>query len=86
MLIEVATAQQVGQQRLEAAVDRLQRQRDRELEKIQRDLALAVRKTEDHYKLLAVLLPPIPPLVLAVVVLLHRMRLENVGVEKSRLA
>jgi ABC-2 type transport system permease protein len=86
MIIEVATQQQVGQQRLETAVQRLERQRDRELEKIQRDLSLAVRHTEDHYKLLAVLLPPIPPLVLAIVVLLYRLRLENVGVAKSRLA
>ncbi|MHC4416279.1 MAG: Gldg family protein [Planctomycetota bacterium] len=85
MVLEIATAQRVGQQRLETAVERLEQERDRQVAKIERDLALEVRRVEHTYKLMAVALPPIPPLAVAVVVFFRRRRLERIGVPKARL-
>ena len=85
MVLEIATQQEVGQRRLEAAVDRLQRDRDRQLDMIERDLALQVRQVEDTYKLAAVALPPIPPLALAVIIFFRRRSLERIGVPKARM-
>ena len=50
----------------------LRQERDREIEKIERNLALEIRRTQDWYKLWAVLIPPIPPLLLAFFVFFHR--------------
>ncbi len=59
--------------------------RDRQLQKTERDLALEIRRVQDEYKFLAVMLPPIPPLVLAVIVFGWRRRLEKVGVPQQRM-
>ena len=85
MLLEVATAQRVGQQRLDASVERLGKQRDRQLAKIERELALAVRRVENTHKLMAVAIPPLLPLAVAVVVFFRRRRLERIGVPTARL-
>ncbi len=85
MILEIATQQEVGQRRLEAAVERAERDRDRQLDKIQRDLALQVRRVENTYKLAAVALPPIPPLALAVIIFFRRRSLERIGVPKARM-
>jgi ABC-2 type transport system permease protein len=85
MILEVATAQQVEQNRLDAAVKRLERQRDQEIEKIERDLALRVREVQDTYKLAAVAVPPIPPLILAVGMFFRKRKLEHIGVSRARL-
>jgi hypothetical protein len=44
-----------------------------------------VRREQDRQKWLAVLLPPIPPLVVAFLVFFRRRALEREGVAKSRL-
>ncbi len=84
-IIEIATARQVGQQRLDAKVAELERQRDRELAVIERDLQEQIRGIENRYKVMAVALPPILPLLLGVAVFFHRRGLERVGVPKARL-
>lgn len=85
LIIEVDTARTAGEKRLEARTQQLRQQRDREIEQIERNLALTVRRTQDRYKLLAVLLPPIPPLAVAVVFYFNRRAREHEGVAKSRL-
>jgi ABC-2 type transport system permease protein len=85
MIIEVATAQQAGQKRLQAMTERLQRERDQKVGAIERDLALRVRNIQNRYKLAAVALPPILPLVLALGVFTYRRKLERVGVPGARL-
>ena len=40
---------------------------------------------QDRYKLLAVLLPPIPPILLAFFVFFHRRKAEQEGVDTRRL-
>ena len=85
MLLEVAMKQNVEQSRLDAKIDRLERDRDRELAKIERELALEIRQVEKNYKLAAVALPPIPPLAVGVVIFFRRRSLERIGVPKARL-
>ncbi len=85
MVLEIATAQRVGQKRLEAAVQRQEQERDRELARIETNLGLDIRSVENKYKIMAVALPPIPPLLVAAVVALRRRRLERIGVSAARL-
>ncbi len=85
MRIEIASAKQVGENRLSATVDRLKRERDTALNTIETNLAVEITRVQFVYKLLAVALPPIPPLVLAVLVYLRRRKMENVGVSDRRL-
>ncbi|MHC4429244.1 MAG: Gldg family protein, partial [Planctomycetota bacterium] len=85
MVLEIATKQQVEQQRLDAKIARLERDRDGELAEIERALAGRVRDVEQKYKLLAVILPPIPPLLVGIVVLFRRRSLEKIGVPRERL-
>jgi ABC-2 type transport system permease protein len=48
-------------------------------------LALKVKQVQDRYKMWAVLLPPIPPLLVAAYVFVTRRRREREGVARSRL-
>ena len=78
-------ARRDGQQRLDTRIAQLQQERDRKIGSIDRDLSLEIRRVQDRYKLLAVLIPPIPPLLLAFFVFFHRRQAEREGVAKSRL-
>jgi ABC-2 type transport system permease protein len=85
MAIEVAMMQQDLERRREATIEQLRHKKDREVNKIETDLALQIRGVQDQYKLWAVLLPPIPPLLVAIVVFFTRRAKEREGVSKSRL-
>jgi ABC-2 type transport system permease protein len=85
MLQEVANAQEAGQKRLDATIKQLEKERDQETERIERDLALQVRSVQYGYKLAAIALPPILPLALAGFVFARRRAMENIGVPKARL-
>ncbi|HEX3727497.1 MAG TPA: Gldg family protein, partial [Pirellulales bacterium] len=84
-MIEILTAQQAGQRKLDTKVEQLKQQRDREIKQEERKLALNVRRVQDGYKLWAVLLPPIPPLIVAFIVFFNRRANEREGVSKARL-
>ncbi|MEO0531051.1 MAG: Gldg family protein [Planctomycetota bacterium] len=66
-------------------VAKLEKERDRQIRQTERDLAAKVRGVQDFYKLCAVLLPPIPPILLAFLVFFHRRESEREGVSKTRL-
>jgi ABC-2 type transport system permease protein len=83
-MIQILTAQRAGQQRLENTIARLKEQRDRKIKESERQLAQTVRQVQDGYKLWAVLLPPIPPLIVAFVVFFNRRANEREGVSKAR--
>ena len=76
--------QTVQQRRMEIEVQRLERERDRKLKGIQRNLNNEIRKVQNLYKLLAVAIPPIPPLVLGLTVFLRRRSLEQESVTDAR--
>jgi ABC-type transport system involved in multi-copper enzyme maturation permease subunit/ABC-type uncharacterized transport system involved in gliding motility auxiliary subunit len=81
----VAIMQQGGEKRMKATIERLERQRDRKLAQIDIQLQSKVRKVQDRYKMVAVFLPPILPLLLALIVFFIRRAQEREGVDKSRL-
>ncbi|MCA9100903.1 MAG: Gldg family protein [Planctomycetales bacterium] len=82
---QLQLVQDSGNKQLERQRQRLEKDRDREIAEIERQLATQVREVQDRYKFLAVGLPPIPPLLLAVVVFFVRRSRESEGVAKSRL-
>jgi len=83
--VQLLMLQQDGQRRLDAKVKEAEAERDREIQRIETQLAATIRRVQDAYKMWAVVLPPIPPLVVAVIVLLTRRAREREGVSRSRL-
>lgn len=84
-LTEVAIAQQDGQRRLEMQTEKLKRELDSKVKLTEVNLAQQVRSTQDWFKLWSVLLPPIPPLIVAFFVFFNRREKEKAGVAKTRL-
>lgn len=82
---ELGIIQETGQQRLDAATERLQRERDKAINDIETKLAIQIRKVQDSYKFWAVALPWILPLGVGLVVFFNRRAREREGVAKSRL-
>lgn len=66
-------------------IAKLEADRDRQIRQSERDLTAKVRGVQDFYKLCAVLLPPILPILLALLVYFHRRENEREGVAKTRL-
>jgi ABC-2 type transport system permease protein len=73
------------QRRLDAENERLQRELERKIQQIERNLDRQVRQVQDRFKLLAVSIPPILPLLMGVLVFFNRRAREREGVSKSRL-
>jgi len=82
---QLASRQRLSQRRLDTKIETLKRKRDTEVEAVERQLESKIRKEQDRQKWLAVLLPPIPPLVVAFFVYFRRRALEREGVAKTRL-
>jgi ABC-2 type transport system permease protein len=80
---------EITRQRLERIRDvkitRLEKDRDRKVRQSERDRDLAIRGVQSRYKTYAVLLPLIPPALVAFFVFFHRRKAEREGVSKSRL-
>jgi ABC-2 type transport system permease protein len=62
-----------------------EKERNRKVKQSEREVAAKIRGVQDRYKLLAVLLPPIPPILLAFFVYFHRRKAEQEGVDTRRL-
>ncbi|MFM8577725.1 MAG: Gldg family protein [Planctomycetaceae bacterium] len=84
-LQQLASRQRLAQRRLDTKIERLRRTRDADVATVERQLASRIRREQDWQKWLAVLLPPIPPLIVAFFVYFSRRAAERVGVAKSRL-
>jgi len=82
---QLASRQRLAQRRLDTKIEQLKRRRDAEISAVERTLDAQIRREQDRQKWLAVLLPPIPPLVVAFFVFFRRRALEREGVAKSRL-
>jgi len=83
--IDILAAQQRGQRQLEVKIEGLKNERDEALKSAQRELDQTVHGVQDRFKLWAVLLPPIPPLLVAFIVFFNRRASEREGVSKARL-
>ncbi|MHB1036723.1 MAG: Gldg family protein [Pirellulales bacterium] len=85
LLIEVELAQQVGQKRLEAKTQQLKQSKDNKIKTIEREKNVRISAIQNAYKMMAVAIPPIPPLLIAFLVYFSRRAREREGVAKSRL-
>ncbi|MBU4272096.1 MAG: Gldg family protein [Planctomycetes bacterium] len=85
MAIELGMMQQNLERVKEAKLEQARRDKDREINKSETELNLEVNRVQDQYKLWAVLLPPIPPLLVAMIVFFTRRAREREGVSRSRL-
>ncbi|MBN2474300.1 MAG: Gldg family protein [Pirellulales bacterium] len=85
ILRRVALALQDGQRRMSNKVEQLKQKQDREIKQIETEQALEIQHVQNTYKTWAVVLPPIPPLIVALVVFFTRRAREREGVARSRL-
>ena len=83
--IDVLAAQQQGQRELDVKLETLKNERDQALKAAQRELDQNIHAVQDKYKLWAILLPPIPPLVVGLIVFFNRRAREREGVSRARL-
>lgn len=86
-----AKAQRIEMQRIDferqrdVKIARLEKERDRQVKQSDRELAAKIQVVQNFYKLTAVLLPIIPPVLLAFFVFFHRRKAEQEGVNTNRL-
>jgi ABC-2 type transport system permease protein len=73
------------QDKLDQEIRTLAARRKREVKQIRYDLEQDIRSVQDMYKMFAILIPPIPPLLLALAVFFRRRELERQGVARERL-
>ena len=85
MTLEVQSAVQTNDRQMQTITARLARERDQEIQRTERRLALEIRRIQDGFKFAAVVFPPILPIVLAIAVYARRRRMERVGVPASRI-
>jgi ABC-2 type transport system permease protein len=84
-------AQQIEMQRIKSErerdvkITRLEKQRDKQVKQTDRELAAEIQGVQNRYKRYAVILPLIPPVLLAFFVYFHRRRAEQEGVDTRRL-
>lgn len=83
--IDMLAAQQQGQRELDVRLETLRKERDESLKSAQRELDRTVHSVQDQYKLWAILLPPIPPLIVGLIVFFNRRAREREGVSRARL-
>ncbi len=84
-LQRIALAQQLGSARLQQTIDREQKNINKQIAEIDRGLATDVSRVQDWYKMWAVFLPPVLPLMMGMFVFFGRRAREREGVARSRL-
>ncbi len=82
---KLSLAAEEGQKRLDDKTKDLETERDDEIERIETDLKAEIMRVQNVNKLCAVMLPPILPLLLALIVLIVRRTREREGVSRDRL-
>ncbi len=81
----IGIAQGRAEDRMNERIEQLKQKQNRELKKIEREQEAQIRAVQDRYKFWAVALPPIPPLVVALIVFFTRRAREREGVARARL-
>jgi ABC-2 type transport system permease protein len=84
-LQEQAVVQERLNRKLEVKREQLSRKRDEDIERIQQQIDLDILAIKNEYKFWAVLLPPIPPLLIGLIVYVRRRLREREGISRSRL-
>ncbi len=83
--VDAVLGKAVEDKRLKDREDQIEREHRRELDDADRDYNTDIRHEQNYYKILAVVLPPIPPFIVAIFVFFSRRSQEREGVSKSRL-
>ena len=73
----------VLERRLGIQKQRFERERERDIKRIQRDVDLEIQRMQFSYKVWAVAIPWIPPFLVGLVVFVRRRLREREGIEKS---
>jgi len=84
-MINLGSKQAINERKKAAKMEELERTYKENVAKIQREAEQKIRDMRKGYKLIAVLIPPIPPLLIGLFVFLRRRLREREGAEKSRL-
>ena len=82
---DLAEQQEKLNRQLTVKKEKFQRQRDEKIERIQKNVDREIMGIKNWYKFWAVIVPPIPPLLVGLVVFVRRRLREREGVAKSRL-
>lgn len=85
LMQEFQTKQALWQRSLEVKKHQLEVERDAKIADAEAKTDRAIREIQNRYKMLAVFIPPIPPLLVGVVVLVSRRLREREGISKKRL-
>lgn len=83
--ILLAQVQRRAQQELQAKIEAATTAQRRKIKKSKNDLEQDIRTIQDKYKLFSILIPPIPPMLLALAVYFRRREAERQGVARERL-
>ncbi len=75
----------VGQNEMQKTIARLTTNIQKEVERMEKDFQTQILKIQNERKLLAVLLPPILPLFIALLVFIYRKNQERIGISAGRL-
>ncbi len=73
------------QRKTDVKIEQLERDRNKKIEDARRFADLEIRAIQNQYKMLAVFIPPIPPLLVGIAVFVSRRLREREGISKSRL-
>jgi ABC-2 type transport system permease protein len=82
---ELSIAEEEGNRRLEDKEAQARLNKDQQIEQSDSKLAQEIDRVRRQYKIRAVVIPPIPPLVIAVIVFFTRRSREREGVSRSRM-
>lgn len=77
--------QRNGEMRLAAVKSKLEKDRDRDITRIERELNLQITREQDWYKMWVVVLPPLLPMLVGLGVFFNRRAHEREGVSRNRL-
>jgi len=83
--MQLAMSQRSAERSAEVGKQRLGRERDMELAKIDRERDRQIQQVQNEYKLMATVLPPILPLLVGLVVWAQRRIREREGVSRTRM-
>jgi len=81
----IGIAQREEQKHMNAKIEQMEQRRDKEILRIDTELSNEIEEVQNSYRMWAVLLPPIPPLLLACFVFFLRRAKEREGVAQARL-
>ncbi len=82
--IMIRSAEEAENRRLQAQTEQIEREKAKAVDKIRSDHARAIDEVRDRIRVLAILLPPIPALLLGLLIFYRKRRRESATIPESR--